>query len=198
MSMAAMAVVEKRQPHFSFAEVGSQTSSEVSNLLLRAIKYCERDEAIAIDLVKRASRLLRPYYAVGGDDLSPREKAVVGGLAPWQTGRLKAYVAENLASPIAIDELSDLVKLSTSYFSTAFKVTFGMSPHNYVVSQRIDRAKHLMLNTDELLCDIALACGLADQAHLSRLFRRLTGTTPSAWRRFSGRPDFEPAQAAAY
>lgn len=197
MAMTGMAVVEDRQPHFSVGEVNSQTSSEVSNLLLRAITCCERDEANAIDLVKKASRLLRPYYAVVGNALSPREKVIVGGLAPWQIMRLKAYVADRISCPIAIDELSDLVKLSTSYFSTAFKATFGLSPHNYVVAQRIEHAKVLMLTTDMLLCEIALSCGLADQAHLSRLFRRQTGTTPSAWRRFSVRPDFEALNLSA-
>jgi AraC family transcriptional regulator len=80
------------------------------------------------------------------------------------------------------------VKLSTSYFSSAFKTSFGLSPHNYIVAQRVEFAKQLMLNTSAPLCEIALDCGLADQAHLSRVFRRLTGTTPSAWRRFVKQP----------
>lgn len=197
MSVTGMAVFESRQHHISVVDVNSKTSSEVSNLLLRAITCCERDEANAIDLVKKASRLLRPYYMVVGDDLSPREKTVVGGLAPWQVMRLKAYISGHLSSPIAIDELADLVRLSSSYFSTAFKATFGLSPHNYVLAQRIELAKQLMLTTDDLLCEIALSCGLADQAHLSRLFRRLTGTTPSAWRRYSGRPEFEIVEISA-
>jgi len=72
---------------------------------------------------------------------------------------------------------------SVCYFSRAFKVSFGETPHAYVMRRRVRRAQELMLNSDEPLSHIALACGFADQAHLSRLFRREVGATPSAWRR---------------
>jgi len=60
-----------------------------------------------------------------------------------------------------------------------------MSPHNYIVSRRVEYAKDRMANSNDSLSVIALDCGLSDQAHLSRIFRRAMGTTPSAWRRFS-------------
>jgi AraC-like DNA-binding protein len=53
----------------------------------------------------------------------------------------------------------------------------------------VEYAKQRMLTTNAPLCEIALDCGLADQSHLSRVFRRVTGTTPSAWRRYFSRPD---------
>jgi AraC-like DNA-binding protein len=53
----------------------------------------------------------------------------------------------------------------------------------HIVRLRLERAKQLMLTTRDPLSDIALRCGLADQAHLSKLFRRWTGETPNAWRR---------------
>ncbi len=106
-----------------------------------------------------------------------------GTLAPWQINRVRAYVEERISSPIALDELARIAKLSTSYFSAAFKTTMGIPPHNYIVIRRVEFAKYRMLNSDAPLCEIALDCGLADQAHLSRIFRRVTGTTPSAWRR---------------
>ncbi len=109
-------------------------------------------------------------------------------MAPWQVARVKRYVEDNMSRTVAINELAELARLSTSYFSAAFKTSFGLSPHSYVIAQRVERAKQLMLSTDAPLCEIALDCGLADQAHLSRIFRRATGTTPSAWRRFRLRP----------
>ncbi|WP_225890025.1 helix-turn-helix domain-containing protein [Indioceanicola profundi] len=54
------------------------------------------------------------------------------------------------------------------------------------VWQRIERAKHLMLTTDEPLARIALDCGLADQSHLTRLFRTRVGMSPQSWRREQG------------
>ena len=76
-----------------------------------------------------------------------------------------------------------MVRLSSSYFSRAFKVSFGCSPHSYILRRRIERAKFLMQGGDEPLAQVALECGLSDQAHLSRIFRRYVGCTPSRWRR---------------
>jgi len=58
----------------------------------------------------------------------------------------------------------------------------SLPPHAYVIRQRIRRAQRLMLQTDDALSQIACLCGLTDQAHLTRLFRRMVGTTPKVWR----------------
>jgi AraC-like DNA-binding protein len=115
--------------------------------------------------------------------------ATTGGLAPWQVKRVRQHIDARISHAIPLDELAQQVRLSTSYFSTAFKVTFGISPHSYIVTRRVDHAKQRMMSTDAPLCEIALDCGLADQSHLSRVFRRVTGTTPSAWRRHASVSD---------
>jgi AraC family transcriptional regulator len=181
MHATAMTAMDHHEPNIGALGVVQQASSEVSRLLARAIHCVDQDEAIAIDFVKRASMLLKPSPARSGNSAS-------GGLAPWQAARVKRYVEDNMSRTIAIDELAELARLSSSYFSAAFKTSFGLSPHSYIIAQRVERAKQLMLSTDAPLCEIALDCGLADQAHLSRIFRRATGTTPSAWRRFGKRP----------
>jgi transcriptional regulator GlxA family with amidase domain len=179
--------MDHHEPNVGALGVFQQGASNVSQLLARAIHCVDQDEAIAIDLVKRASMLLKPSRVVSGGPLS-RERAASGGLAPWQVARVKRFVEDNMARSVAIDELAELARLSTSYFSAAFKRSFGLSPHTYIIAQRVERAKQLMLSTNAPLCEIALDCGLSDQAHLSRIFRRATGTTPSAWRRFRLRP----------
>jgi AraC family transcriptional regulator len=105
------------------------------------------------------------------------------GLAPWQRVRLTSYVDANLAKRLSTAELAALVRLSTSHFCRAFKASLGCSPHEYVIQCRMVRAKMLMLQTGISLAQIAAECGLADQAHLCRLFRRRVGISPSAWRR---------------
>ena len=106
-----------------------------------------------------------------------------GGLAPWQRRKIQSYVEERLEEPLFGKDLAKLVSLSTSYFCHAFKASYGEPPYAYVVRMRIERAKTLMLTTKQSLSQIALACGLVDQAHLCRRFRQATGTTPGAWRR---------------
>jgi AraC-like DNA-binding protein len=82
-----------------------------------------------------------------------------------------------------VDELAGLVPLSVSHFCRAFKETFGDTPHMYIIRLRLELAQSLMLATEDPLSQIALASGLADQAHLTKLFRRVVGETPGAWRR---------------
>jgi len=106
-----------------------------------------------------------------------------GGLAPWQRRKIERYVREHLERPVQIEELAEHIPLSVSHFCRAFKETFRNTPHAYLVRLRLESAQEMMLATDEPLSQIALASGFADQAHLSKQFRRVIGETPSAWRR---------------
>ena len=108
---------------------------------------------------------------------------VSGGLAPWQIRVINAHIDAHLDGDISVDDLASLVRLSASYFSRAFKQSFGRSPHAYLIAERLERARGLMLETSDSLAQIALAVGLADQSHLSRLFRQHLGETPFGWRR---------------
>ena len=65
------------------------------------------------------------------------------------------------------------------------KRSFGETPHDYITRQRVNRAQTIMLNSREPLVNIALDCGMADQSHFGRVFRRVIGVTPAAWRRQS-------------
>ena len=106
-----------------------------------------------------------------------------GGLAPWQKRRIDRYLNEHLEHSIRMNELAREVRLSVSHFCRAFKKSFGETPHAYLLRLRLEFARKLMLTTPDPLSQIALSCGLADQAHLSKLFRRAFHDTPNAWRR---------------
>ena len=117
--------------------------------------------------------------------LSPAAESVEarGGLAPWQKRKVERYLQDNLEHSICMNELAKEARLSVSHFCRSFKKSFGDTPHAYVIRLRLELARKLMLTTDEPLSQIALSCGLADQAHLSKLFRRVFADTPNAWRR---------------
>ncbi|MBS0422267.1 MAG: helix-turn-helix transcriptional regulator [Proteobacteria bacterium] len=105
------------------------------------------------------------------------------GLAPWQMRRVIAHIEANLGTQIRNQDLAAIARLSTFHFSVAFRNSIGQPPHAHVIRRRIERAQGLMLSTTKPLCEIAAECGLADQAHLTRLFRQLVGESPAAWRR---------------
>lgn len=146
----------------------------VTRLLEEAAQAVEHDVAQARDRIVKVRDLLL--------NRAPAE-APRGGLAPWQARRVAALVERRLDGTLSNEELATEAKLSTSHFCTAFRQTFGMSPHAFVIARRVERAKALMLDTDDGLADIADACGFADQAHLSRVFRQVTGSSPASWRR---------------
>ncbi|HBO0783077.1 helix-turn-helix transcriptional regulator [Pseudomonas aeruginosa] len=105
------------------------------------------------------------------------------GLAPWQLRRAKELIAGHLAEGVSVARLAEECGLSRSYFTKAFKCSTGVSPHEWLMRMRVDRAKELMLGSDEPLSQIGVACGFSDQPHFSRIFLRLAGASPSTWRR---------------
>lgn len=82
-------------------------------------------------------------------------------------------------------DLAALVGLSETYFSHAFKAATGVPPHRWVMQVRIRNAQQLLASTDLSLSAVAARCGFSDQAHLTRVFKGLIGTTPAAWRQES-------------
>lgn len=106
-----------------------------------------------------------------------------GGLLPWQKRKVQRHIEDGLEDSLRVEALAKLAGLSSSHFCRKFKVSFGETAHGYIIKRRIERARRLMLTTSESLSQIAVACGLTDQAHLCRCFRQVTGMTPGAWRR---------------
>ena len=102
---------------------------------------------------------------------------------PRQIAKLMTYLEANIGSSIQIPDLAQLIGLSPSHFCRAFKKSVGISPHAYLMRKRVEHAQGLMLATCESLSQIAADCGLTDQAHFTRLFRRFVGESPGAWRR---------------
>lgn len=129
-----------------------------------------------------------PRPGVGGA-LVPRRPILVGCLAPWQARKLRLYIETNLAQRLDLETLAAVANISPGHLCHAFKRTFGATVHNYVVVKRVERARYLMLNTSTELSSIALSCGMSDQSHLTRWFRRVCGETPAAFRRAR----FEPS-----
>jgi AraC family transcriptional regulator len=119
-----------------------------------------------------------------------------GGLAPWQLRRAQEMMRSHLDEAVPLAELARASGLSPGHFARAFKQTMGQPPHRWLMEQRIDKAKQLLIGTTLSLAEIALKCGFADQSHFTRVFSRVTHSSPGAWRRHKrSRP---PATNAVY
>ena len=92
------------------------------------------------------------------------------------------YVDANLAGKILIKDLAASLDISSGHFCRVFKRTFGMPARIWIKHRRIELAQSLMLTTGASLSEIALSCGMSDQSHFTRSFRRIVGESPSSWR----------------
>jgi AraC family transcriptional regulator len=95
---------------------------------------------------------------------------------------LTQYVDENLDRNIMLADLAGLVQLSVFHFLRKFRTEFGCPPHAYVMRRRIEHAKRQLARRDIPLKIVAADSGFSDQSHMTRLFRRLLGTTPAQYR----------------
>ena len=96
-------------------------------------------------------------------------------MAPWQARCVQGYIAANLHSTIRVMDLIRMMKFCPNRFGRVFKETFSCTPHQYIILQRIERAKSLMLMSKDTLAQIAMECGFVNQSHLSNLFRKIVG-----------------------
>jgi AraC family transcriptional regulator len=97
-----------------------------------------------------------------------------------------AYIEEHVADDIPLATLAELARLSPFHFCRSFKEAFGMPPCRYHANRRIERAKQLLTNRELSVMAIALDVGFSDTSTFTAAFHRLTGQTPSRYRRNVG------------
>ena len=161
---------------------GCRTRDEAGvRLLAAAAATFDSDHDRAKAYAQQAKELLR--VSLEREGYLGNESSSRGSLARWQAKRVIAYIESNIGLNIRVVDLAGVARLSTSHFSRAFRASFGQPPSAYVKALRVRYAQVIVLNTREPLSQVALDCGWSDQAHFTRVFRKIVGISPSAWRR---------------
>ena len=155
----------------------------IPSLIDAALAAFDADRDTSRRYVLCASALLRLKRGTCADAEMGRPAQSCGGLSVRQLNRLIDYIETHLAERITAIDLADLIKMSTGQLFRAFKISVGMTPFRYIARRRVESACTMMTTTREPLSQVAIACGMCDQAHLCKMFRRLIGMSPSRWRR---------------
>ncbi|WP_193198855.1 helix-turn-helix domain-containing protein [Nostoc sp. MG11] len=120
-----------------------------------------------------AIHLLRNYCTT-----QPKLSSYSDGLSQAILKQVAEYIHEHLHQDLKLVELSAIAQLSPYHFLRLFKQRMGITPHQYILQRRIEKAKHLLKHTDLSIAEIAMRTGFCDQSHLTRCFKRMVGMTP--------------------
>jgi len=154
----------------------------LGSVLLPAFQRPSEASTLFIDHVTLAM-LTHLCGSYGGTKLGTPFSA--GGMTRLQANRAKEFLAAHCADDVSLIDAARACGLSRGHFTKAFRVATGLTPHQWLQRHRIDRAKSQLQNPALTIADIAVSCGFADQSHLTRVFSRLVGDSPAAWRRRS-------------
>jgi AraC family transcriptional regulator len=154
----------------------------VTQLAAAAAPAFERPEEASALFVDHLTLALCSHliHAYSGAALCESMK---GGLSPGQTRRAQEYMAAHWADDISLADIAAACNLSRGHFLKAFRLTTGVTPHQWLQRRRVELAQNMLLDGSRSIASIAAACGFADQSHLTRVFSRIVGESPAAWRR---------------
>lgn len=123
------------------------------------------------------AHLLRHYSAQETDTQAPK-----GGLSKAKLKQVMDYMNEHLTEDLSLEAIAAQVNISQSHFYSLFRQSSGLTPHQYRLRQRLERAKELLLHSELSVAEVATSVGFYDQSHLARHMRRLLGMTPKQLR----------------
>jgi AraC family transcriptional regulator len=148
-------------------------------MLLTELQQAQPSSQLYIESLANvfAVNLLRQHAST-----KPLIKTYDGGLPQHQLSQVLDYIDSYLERDIKLTDLAQLLDMSQFHFGRLFKQSIGLSPYQYLIQQRVERAKNLLKNTDYLITDIALECGFNSHSHLTNKFRQMTSVTPKAFR----------------
>jgi AraC family transcriptional regulator len=164
----------------SGAKLEDATIQSVGTSLLPAFERPEQANRLFVDYITTG---LLAHLAHSYGEMSIKRRLRRGSLAPWQERRAKELLIARLNGDISLHELARETGLSRSHFARAFKETTGLPPHRWLMSQRVERAQEILINSTLSLVEVAELTGFSDQSHFTRVFSSTVGISPGEWRR---------------
>ena len=158
-------------------------TDETLNALMEIVRHelhRRKASSLLIQGVAQATAVhLARHYALLDVNSQSRSPSLPG----YRLRQITDWMSRHLADEFNLDQLAAQAGLSKFYFNRLFKNATGVSPSQYHISLRMEKAKRLLRETDKNVLDIAMDVGYANPSHFARLFRRHTGLSPGDYRR---------------
>jgi len=168
----------ERGPEFGLVD------THITDLVYRLQAQAGAREYLGAVYVQSLSLALASYLSARygtSQERTPASKPA--SLSPTQCSHIKGFVDQEIATNFTLVELAQEVGYSPDHFSRLFKQAFQQSPHQYVLSRRIERAMTILRDESMSIAEVASACGFSSQGHFTTVFKQRTGTTPGAYRK---------------
>ncbi|MEO1672234.1 MAG: AraC family transcriptional regulator [Cyanobacteria bacterium J06631_2] len=123
------------------------------------------------------AHLIKKYCTI-----TPVFKEYTWGLSPYKLKQAVEYINDNLEQQVKLKDVAKLIDISQYYFCRSFRTSMGVSPYQYVIQQRVAKAKELIKGSQLPLADIAYSCGFSSQSQMTQHFRKCVGVTPKVYR----------------
>ena len=171
----------------AYGEVELHPSRKFADSRLSALVAAARAEMVAgfpsgrlfLDSVEQAMAVA----LVNGHAVRHRPVQVNrGGLGSARLRRIRELVEAKMDDDLSLDEMAQSVGLSTAHFARMFRKSTGETPHQFVLRQRLDRAKAMLRARNARVLDVALACGFKTQLHFAQVFREVCRVSPTEYR----------------
>ncbi|NJR61716.1 MAG: helix-turn-helix transcriptional regulator [Cyanobacteria bacterium CRU_2_1] len=155
------------QPDLQLHQIGMLLFAELRSGGMMGQLYVESlTQILVVHLLRHYSTLTQPIASQNSSSTRAQLQQAID------------YIHTHLDRDLSLAELASVINISPTYFAGLFKQATGISPHQYVIQQRVERAKVMLKRTDLAIADIALQVGFSSQSHLTQQFKRLTGMTP--------------------
>jgi AraC family transcriptional regulator len=167
---------------FEFAEIYKKSDPLIQQIGLTLLTESEADTPAGRLFSDSLIQTLTLHLLANYSTARSMNAVVNGGLSGYNLRRVTEYINENLEEDLSLAEIAAVADLSQFHFARAFRKSTGKTPQQYLMQQRIERAKELLARPDLPLVEVSLRTGFKNQSHFTTLFRKYTNFTPKIWR----------------
>jgi transcriptional regulator GlxA family with amidase domain len=153
------------------------------HLMKAMLPALERPQEVSALYLGSMSLAVRDHIAEAYGDFTKKAVSNRLGLTARQLRHALEYIEANLSQDVSLADVANASATSVSSLTRGFKTSLSISPHRWVLNQRIALAQRLIYESAIPLNEVAASCGFADQSHLTRVFMRNIGSSPAVWRR---------------